>query len=92
MENWDHIIFPTFTSPISMCSLFPHAPTHNEYRVFYFNSNKGTRKDLSKCLRLKKFFSPLNVQASKKKYWKPTKSISWSDSETLDGKGIKLEP
>ena len=45
-------------------------------KVFYFNNNKGTRKD--------KKILPIYVQANKRKYKKPFKSISWSDSKTLD--------
>ena len=32
---------------------------------------------------VRKLISPLNVQTNKRKYDKPFKSISWSDSETL---------
>ena len=32
---------------------------------------------------LRKLVSPLNVQANKRKYEKPIKSLLWSESETL---------
>ena len=41
---------------------------------------------------LRKLISHLNVQTNKKKYEKPLKSISWSDTETfsLDWKGTRI--
>ena len=59
-------------------------------KVFYFINNKGTRKD--KKLSIRKLISPLNVQASERKYEKPFKSLSWSDSEALAGDELKFQP
>ena len=55
-------------------------------KVFYFNNN-GTRKDKKtfKISSIRKLIVSLNinVQLNKRKYEKPAKSISWSDSKTL---------
>ena len=40
---------------------------------------------------MRKLISPLNVQANRRKYKKPLKFISWSGSETLDGKELKFQ-
>ena len=83
MESWDHIILPTLSI------LFPYLQTLN--KVFYFN-NDEKEEEKTKSFKGIKFSSPLNVQASKKKYHKPFESNSWSESENLDEKELKLQP
>ena len=63
-------------------------------KFFYFNSNKDIRKDKKtfKTSLIRKLISLLNVQVNKRKYEKPFKSNSWSDSETLNEKELKLQP
>ena len=83
VESWDHIIFPTLSI------LFPYLQTLN--KVFYFNNDEKEEERI-KSFKRRKFNSPLNVQVSKKKYHKPFKSNSWSESENLDGLELKLQP
>ena len=80
VENWDHIIFPNSSI------LFPYVPTHNEFTLtkYFTLTMTKVRKEKTKIFRNifnKKMTSPLNVQANKRKYEKPFKSISWSGSD-----------
>ena len=60
-------------------------------KIFYFNNKKTQEKIKTfKISLIRKLISFLNVQANKRKYEKPFKSSSWSDSKTLDEKEIKL--
>ena len=68
VESWDHIILPTLSI------LFPYLQTLN--KVFYFN-NDEKEEEKTKSFKGRKFNSPLNVQASKKKYHKRFESNSW---------------
>ena len=52
------------------------------FTLTIINTQKKDKKTLKISL-LRKLISPLNVQANKRKYEKPFKSISWSVSETL---------
>ena len=84
MENFDHIIFP------SSSILFP---THNEQSLLPWYTKKR-EKNLQKIFDKKINFTLQcsSQQNSKRKYEKPFKSNSWSDSKTSDEKGLKLHP
>ena len=61
-------------------------------KVFYFSNNKDPRKyeRISKYFDKKINFTPNVHKANKKKYEKPFKSISWTNSGTLDEKELKF--
>ena len=62
-------------------------------KVFYFSNNKDPRKyeRISKYFDKKINFTPNVHKANKKKYEKPFKSISWTNSGTLDEKELKFQ-
>ena len=53
----------------SLSILFPYVPAH-----LYINNNKDMRKDKNISF-VRKLISPFNVQANKRKYEKPFKSV-----------------